>query len=199
MLYTHTGLQLLYWTHVHCAHALSILHISLSTSDICIEYDSLQTLGKRSCSFPLFFFFYERHKTRPRHILLKAVERRTEHASQDPPAARVSSIQIWVQFSMSAERNVAAEEQDNVISLHKSSSNKKKPFRCTFCSWRKTIFKKTFSQPDCSCPSILTERWTTESDQHECASWRNGLTMTRNHCHMWAAAWHTHGYDSEEV
>lgn len=129
MLYIHTGLQLLYWTH--CAHALSILHI-------CIEYEHLQTLGKRSCSFPLF---YERHKTRPRHILLKAVESRTEHASQDPPAARVSSIQIWVQFSMSAERNVAAEEQDNVIGLHKSSSNTK-PFRCAFCSWRKLFLRK---------------------------------------------------------
>lgn len=71
MLYTHTGLQLLYWTHVHCAHALSILHISLSTSDICIEYDSLQTLGKRSCSFPLFFFFMRGTKLDPDTFSLK--------------------------------------------------------------------------------------------------------------------------------
>lgn len=198
MLYTHRSSIIVLNTCPLCPCTVYSTHISLHIWHM-YRIRQLTDPWQEKLLFSSFFFFYERHKTRPRHILLKAVERRTEHASQDPPAARVSSIQIWVQFSMSAERNVAAEEQDNVIGLHKSSSNKKKPFRCTFCSWRKTIFKKTFSQPDCSCPSILTERWTTESDQHECASWRNGLTMTRNHCHMWAAAWHTHGYDSEEV
>ncbi len=51
------------------------------------------------------------------------MERRIERVGQDPPATNVSSIQICTLFSVSAERNVAAEEQDNVIGLHKSSSN----------------------------------------------------------------------------
>ncbi len=48
---------MLYITHMsivpmHCSY--SKISISLSTSDKCTEHEHLQTLGKRSCSFPLF-------------------------------------------------------------------------------------------------------------------------------------------------